>query len=107
MIVFTSPLPKWPGSFSLPAYDDFDGQMWDAWRKLMSSESEDTLNRKFCYAGLSLIEKFGKWELEGIGLAEMRAWEKDKIAERIRLVSWVGRSIGDYIDELVAPKGLE
>lgn len=105
MITFTSPLKKWPGSFSLPDYDDFDGQMWDAYRKSMDGDMDDTINRRFCYAGLALIDKFGTWEMENITLAEMQAWAKDKKAERMRLVSWVGSTIGSYIGELVDPKG--
>lgn len=105
MVKFDSPLKKWPGSFSLPDYDDFDGIMWDIWRKAMDGMAEDTINRRFCFAGLILIEKIGKWEIESITLTDVRKWEKDKKAERIRLVSWLGQSVGNYIDELIAPKG--
>ena len=105
MVEFESPLKKWPGSFLLPDYDDFSGEMWDIYRQAMEATGDDTLNRKFCYAGLSLIDKVGEWCLE-IELAEMQKWAKDKKAERTRLVSWVGKSVGDYIDELIDPKGL-
>jgi hypothetical protein len=85
MIIFTSSLTKWPGSFSLPGYDDFDGEMWDAYREIMDSGmADDTINRRFCYAGLALIDKFGTWEMETIALSEMQTWAKDKKAEKDR-----------------------
>jgi hypothetical protein len=106
MIIFESPLGKWPGSFSLPDYDDFTGADWDAWRKAMAATGEDeTLNRRYCFGGLTLVGKIGEWKMETLGLAEIQKWQTDKKAERTRLVSWVGKCVAEYIDELIDPKG--
>jgi len=107
MITFTSPLAKWPGTISLPDYDDFTGEDWNTWRKAMDGTGEnETLNRRYCFGGLKLVEKIGEWKMETIDLAEMQKWAKDKKAERTRLVSWVGKCVAEYIDELIDPKGL-
>lgn len=101
---FISPLQKWAGSFELPDYDDFTGADWNTWRDAFQSAPDDTLNRRMCYAGLTLIKKVGKWDL-AIPLAEVEAWKNKPADERLRLVSWLGRSINIYIDELIDPKG--
>lgn len=104
MEVYESPLSKWEGSFELPAFDDVDGTHWNIWRKALEKAPESTLNRRFCFAGLTLIEKAGEWNMK-IPMSEVVAWEKSPQDERVRLVSWIGRSLAHYIDELIDPKG--
>lgn len=101
---FVSPLEKWPGSFELPDHDEFTGAHWDIWRKALEAAPDNTLNRRMCYAGLALVEKCGQWNME-IPLAEVAGWKKNPAEERMYLVSWIGRSVGSYIDELIDPKG--
>ena len=101
---FTSPLKKWPGGFSLPAYDDFTGEMWNAWKAAVEKSPDDTINRLYCYAGLKLIDAYGKWAFE-TPLKEVQSWEKAPGDEKMRFVSWLGRTMQEYINELINPKG--
>lgn len=104
MITYTSPLDSWPGDFSLPDFDDFTGDQWDTWRNAFENAPQDTLNRQFCYAGLIIIEKFGKWNM-AIDLVDVKAWRQHPENERMRLVGWLGKRISDYMTELINPKG--
>jgi hypothetical protein len=105
MIIYTSPLAKWPGSVSLPDYDDFTGTHWDIWRKAFEASPDTTLNRRYAYAGLTMLESIGgEWEME-ISLKDVQAWASNPGEERVRLVSWLGKQFATYIDELIDPKG--
>lgn len=101
---FESKLAKWPGFFTLPDYDDFDGEMWETWNKIQVDTPNTQINRFYCYAGLKLIEAIGEWHFD-IPLTEIAGWQNDKKAERIRFVSWIGKQVNNYHLAIVDPKG--
>lgn len=105
MFELTSPLKAWPGTIKLPEPDDFSGTSWRVWKDSVNrpKRSQYALTHLYCYSGLELIEVSGEWDLK-IPLAEVKAWEDDPDAERIKLVAWVGRSMMDYMDGIMDPK---
>lgn len=105
VVTYTSPMATWPGSFSLPHPDEFSREQWYAWRDMLDRHSDaKILNRIMCYAGLELVQKYGSWDME-MPLDELAAWENGPAAdEKMRMVSWVGKSIQDYINAILDPK---
>ena len=99
-----SPLASYPGRLVLPLPDDFSGVMWRDWRKAVEDTEAETVNRLYGYAAARFIKKHGQWKLEGLSLADFQKWETDPRAERIKPVSWVGRSMQRYIDLIIDPK---
>lgn len=106
----TSPLARWPGSVTLPAPDLFDGRMWDAWRDGVERRKDESANRTYCYAGLALVKRFGGWQIAEVttdddgervetplALETVQSWENHPEDERIRLISWLGRSFYLYV----------
>ncbi len=92
------------------------------------------LTHLYCYAGLELIKAAGVWDItlpvengpikdDGpeneadqetdsesperavLPLEEVQAWEKKPDDERIKLVAWLGRTVMDYMDDIMDPKG--
>jgi hypothetical protein len=104
--VIVSPLEKWPGNITLPLADDFDGKHWQAWRKAVSvtNESVEEVNRLFAYAGAQFIGKFGGWQIQGVSLEVFQSWQNSPELERVRFVSWVGKAMRDYMNEITNPK---
>ena len=100
-----SPLKAWPGKVELPHPDEFSGVHWQTWKESVNRPKRKSyaLTHLYCYAGLELIQAGGAWELD-IPVAEIQAWEDDPEAERVRLVSWLGRTIMNYMDDIMDPK---
>jgi hypothetical protein len=105
MFELISPLKAWPGDVQLPDANDFSGTNWQVWKKAVNrpKRSQYALTHLYCYAGLELIEAAGEWKIN-IPIAEIKAWEDDPDAERIKLVAWLGRSMMTYMDDIMDPK---
>lgn len=99
----TSPLVRWPGVIRLPHPDEFNGEHWAAWRAAVDAQPETVISRLYCYAGLAFVEKCGTWALS-VPLAEVAGWQHDPAAERIKLVSWLGREMQKYFEQVTNPK---
>jgi hypothetical protein len=106
-LVIESPLKAWPGEVELPRPDDFNGVHWQIWKGAVNKAGRKpyALTHLYCYAGLELIEAAGAWNIDAPALDEIKAWEQDPDAERIKLVAWLGRSIMGYMDDIMDPKG--
>lgn len=103
--VIESPLKAWPGSITLPEPNEFSGTQWQAWKDAVNKPLRASYSRThlYCYTGLDLLAQHGGWEME-IPLAEVRAWETDPDAERVKLVAWLGRTFHDYMEDIIDPK---
>lgn len=103
--VIKSPLNAWPGTVTLPHPDAFSGTHWQTWKDEVNRPLRKHYARThlYAYAGLELIAAHGQWDME-IPLAEVRSWEKDPDAERVKLVAWLGRSLMFYMDDIIDPK---
>lgn len=119
MTEFTSPLKAWPGRFTLPDPDDFSRVHWDAFKDSFNKPARTVYAdiHHYGYAGLELIEKFGKWDMkavikdssteeetEKLPISAVRSWETSPAAERTKLIAWIGREIDRYISRVVDPK---
>lgn len=112
MIVFESPFETWPGSFSLPAYEDFTGQMFNEYRDGMNARNDKDqskyahdLRRKAAFVGIEWIKKYGSWDIDGVSVNDIAAWESDPAQERPKLVAWIGQNIGKYYNDVLDPNG--
>lgn len=103
--VIVCPLKPWPGAIELPEPDLFNGQMWRDWRRMVEECKAETVNRLYGYAGAAFIEKHGAWKFDDPDLATFLSWQQRPGEERIRFVSWVGRSFQRYMDSIIDPKG--
>ena len=106
--VIESPLKRWPGSVGMPQPDDFNGKHWQSWRTAVDDTSKagvEEVNRLYAYAGAVFIAQHGEWHIKGVTLAEFQGWQNEPSKEMIRFVSWVGKSMRDYITEITNPKG--
>ena len=104
-IEIASPLKAWPGNFKLPNPDSFNGVHWQAWKESVNKAKRGSyaLTHLYCYSGLELIKAAGEWEFE-IPIVEVQGWEDDPAAERMRFVAWLGRSVMNYMDDIMDPK---
>jgi hypothetical protein len=100
-----SPLKAWEGSLSLPDPDEFNRVHWDVWKAAVNKPKRKpyALIHLYSYAGLELVQRFGEWNL-GVPLAEVRAWEDNPEAEKVKLVAWLGKELRQYIDDIIDPK---
>ena len=106
MFVIKSPLEAWPGSIELPLPEEFNGVHWKTWKDAVSKPKRKSyaLTHLHCYAGLELIKAAGAWNIEAPALDEVQAWEGKPEDERIKLVAWVGRSVLNYMNDIMDPK---
>ncbi len=102
--IVKSNLKLWPGRVTLPPPEQFNGLMWQDWRKFIEDGEPTTINRLYCYAALRFIEKHGTWEMD-IPLAEVKAWEHKPADEMVMLVSWIGKRMQQYMNQILDPKG--
>ena len=104
--VIDSPLKLWPGRIELVHPDEFRGTHWNMWRQCVDGhDRHTTVNRLMGYAGVQFIEKSaGSWAIEGLTLAEVKAWETNPDDELIKVISWLGRSFQEYIKAVTDPK---
>lgn len=104
--VIESPLKQWPGRVELVHPDAFRGTHWNTWRKCVEAHDDNkTLNRLMGYAGLDFIEKTGgAFALDGLTLAEVKAWEHKPDDEVMKVISWLGREMQEYIRAVTDPK---
>ena len=100
-----SPLKAWPGSWTLPDSDEFNGEHWRVWKDAVNKPKRKAyaLTHLYCYAGLELVAAAGSWDMS-LPLEEVQAWENAPADERIKLVAWIGRTVMGYMDEIHAPK---
>ena len=103
--IIKSPLKAWPGDVLLPLQDDFNGVHWRAWKDSVNRAKRKSyaLTHLYCYAGLELIQAAGDWGIE-VPVADVQAWEDAPEDERIKLVAWLGRSMMNYMDDIMDPK---
>lgn len=108
---FISPLKAWPGKFTLPDPNEFNRNHWDAWKAAVQQPKRSSYSdtHLFGYAGLDLVARYGTWAiLDGTGeplpIPTVRSWEDDPEAERMKLISWIGREIMYYNAAIVDPK---
>ena len=106
-LVIESPLKTWPGSIELPNPDEFNGLQWQIWKGAVSGAGRKSyaLTHLHCYAGLELVKKAGAWNIDGVTLEEVQGWAKNPEDERVRLVSWLGKTLMDYMNDIMDPKG--
>lgn len=104
--ILTSPLEAWPGEIHLPHPDEFNRTMWQTWKDGINKPLRKSyaMLHLYGYTGLELIQKHGEWQMD-IPLEEVRAWETDPDAERVKLMAWLGRSMIHYMDGITDPKG--
>ena len=102
---FKSPLQGWEGGFSLPDPNDFSGTHWRTWTDSVNKplRSSYATTHLFGYAGLELIAKHGRWDLE-IPIKQVQAWEMSPDDERVKLIAWVGAEVKRYITGIIDPK---
>jgi hypothetical protein len=103
--IVKSPLKAWPGNIHLPEPDDFNGTHWRIWKDAVNKPKRKAyaLTHLYCYAGLELIKATGKWQIEP-PIEVVRAWEDVPDDERIKLVAWLGRTMMNYMDNIMDPK---
>lgn len=103
--VIKSPLKAWSGEVHLPLQDDFNGVHWRTWKESVNRPKRKSyaLTHLYCYAGLELIQAAGDWSID-VPISEAQAWEDVPEDERIKLVAWLGRSMMNYMDDIMDPK---
>lgn len=104
--VIESTLKRWPGRVELVHPDEFRGTHWNIWRQCVDAHDQNkTLNRLMGYAGAEFIDKTGgTFALEDLTLNTVKAWEHKPDEEIVKVISWLGREMQEYIRAVTDPK---
>lgn len=104
--VIESPLEAWPGEIHLPYPDEFNRVHWQIWIDGVEKPLRTHYSsfHRWAYTGLELIDACGGWQME-IPIDEVQAWEKEPEAEHTKLIAWIGREVGYYMESILNPKG--
>lgn len=104
--VYESPLAVWPGSITLPHPDEYSRLHWDTWRNGIEKPLRQSYSfmHMYAYSGLEFLKAYDGWGLE-IPLEDVQAWERNPEDERVKLIAWLGRTLQDYMREIIDPKG--
>ena len=111
-ITYTRETEKFSGSVTLPDPEDLSTAAFNSLAEiedeinLADEDDNHVLMRTKAYRFGLFVEKYGKWEIDGLALKDFNGWRKKPDNEKFRFCIWAANVWTDYQGKLADPNGL-